>query len=50
MVSRDLGRRGHNALVEAGHRVDWHEYPMAHQVCLEEVRQIGQWLAEILKR
>jgi len=50
MVSRDLGRRGHNALVEAGHRVDWHEYPMAHQVCLEEVREIGQWLAEILKR
>ncbi len=50
MVSRDLGRRGCNALVEAGHRVDWHEYPMAHQVCLEEVRDIGQWLAEILKR
>jgi phospholipase/carboxylesterase len=49
MVSRELGRRGYNDLVEAGHRVDWHEYPMAHQVCLEEVRDIGRWLAEILK-
>tara|TARA_B100000029_G_scaffold496317_1_gene562492 strand:+ start:1359 stop:2042 length:684 start_codon:yes stop_codon:yes gene_type:complete len=50
MVSRDLGRRGHDALVDAGYRVDWHEYPMAHQVCLEEVRDIGRWLAEVLKR
>ena len=49
MVTRELGRRGYNDLVEAGHRVDWHEYPMAHQVCLEEVRDIGRWLAEILK-
>ncbi len=50
MVSHVLGLSGHDALVEAGHQVDWHEYPMAHQVCLEEVRDIGQWLARILKR
>jgi len=48
MVSHDLGRGSYDALVKAGYRVDWHEYPMAHQICLEEVRDIGDWLTHIL--
>ena len=27
---------------------DWHEYQMAHQVCLEEVREVGDWLTGLL--
>ena len=48
MVSHDLGRGSYDALVKAGYRVDWHEYPMAHQLCLEEVRDIGDWLTHTL--
>ena len=48
MVPHDLGRGSYDALVKAGYRVDWHEYPMAHQICLEEVRDIGDWLTHIL--
>lgn len=40
-VSRDL-------LVQAGYDVVWHSYPMAHQVCLEEIRDLGAWLGERL--
>jgi phospholipase/carboxylesterase len=25
--------------------VDWRTYPMAHQVCAEEIRELGDWLA-----
>jgi phospholipase/carboxylesterase len=28
--------------------IDWHIYPMAHQVCLEEIRDISAWLQKIL--
>ena len=28
-----------------GFQVDWHAYPMAHQVCAEQVRDLGDWLA-----
>ncbi|KRA18030.1 carboxylesterase [Lysobacter sp. Root604] len=24
---------------------DWHAYPMAHQVCLEEIRDLGDWMS-----
>ena len=29
-----------------GFRVDWHAYPMAHQVCGEQVRDLGDWLSQ----
>ncbi len=28
-----------------GHAVEWHEYPMEHQVCIEEIRDLGAWFA-----
>lgn len=28
-----------------GFAVDWHAYPMAHQVCAEQIRDLGDWLA-----
>jgi phospholipase/carboxylesterase len=27
-----------------GFNVDWHAYPMAHQVCAEEIRDLGDWM------
>ena len=40
VVPQEFGRGSRDLLVQAGYSVDWHEYPMAHQVCLEEVRDI----------
>lgn len=28
-----------------GFAVDWHAYPMAHQVCAEEIADLGSWLS-----
>jgi phospholipase/carboxylesterase len=44
VVSIELGYAARNLLQSEAYRVDWHEYPMPHSVCLEEVRDIGQWL------
>lgn len=34
-----------------GHGIDvaWHSYPMAHQVCHEQIITIGQWLTRVLE-
>ncbi len=40
-ASRDL-------LETLGYTVEWHEYPMAHEVSLEEIQQIRAWLGRVL--
>ena len=39
-----LARASRAALVAMGHDVDWHEYPMPHSVCAEEIDALGRWL------
>ena len=33
------------ALRSFGFEVEWHRYPMAHQVCAEEIGDLGDWMA-----
>ncbi len=40
--SRDL-------LTMLGHDVEWHEYPMQHSLCQQEIDDIGLWLTRVLK-
>ncbi len=37
----------HSAAVmrELGFRVDFHRYPMPHSVCVEEIRDLGDWMS-----
>ena len=35
-------------LESAGYRVEWHEYPMPHSVCAEEIADIAAFLARIV--
>lgn len=48
MVPLVLGQGTRDGLERAGYEVDYHEYPMPHTVCHEEVRDIGNWLADLL--
>ena len=36
------------ALQKVNYKVEWHEYPMPHSVCGEEVRDISAFLAKLL--
>jgi len=40
--------RSRDKLVELGYHVEWHQYPMPHSVCPEEIRDIGAWLRKVL--
>ncbi|MGH8025710.1 MAG: alpha/beta hydrolase [Pseudoxanthomonas sp.] len=38
--------RSAQQLQSFGFKVEWHRYPMAHQVCAEEIRDLGDWMAQ----
>jgi phospholipase/carboxylesterase len=44
VIGREAGRR----LAEAGIPVTWHEYPMGHSVCAEEIAHISQWFSMVV--
>lgn len=44
----ELGKTSRYVLEQAGFTVEWHEYPMAHAVCPEEILALRRWLQEVL--
>jgi phospholipase/carboxylesterase len=42
------GRDSCELLRGLGYDVSWHEYPMAHSVCLEEIADLNAWLLKVL--
>ena len=47
VLRMEWGRASADKLIETGYSVDWHEYPMAHAVCPQEIADISQWLSAI---
>ncbi len=48
MVALPRGTASRDALEGLGYPVEWHEYPIGHSVCAEEVRDLQQWLLRVL--
>jgi phospholipase/carboxylesterase len=48
VVRFEWGVASRRALEGNGNPVEWHQYPIEHSLCLEEVRAIGAWLAKVL--
>src|SRR5690606_23295035 len=44
----ELGRISRDALEHAGFTVEWHEFPVAHAVCPDEIAALRQWLHKVL--
>jgi len=45
-IDRALASR--DVLVALGYQVEWHEYPMQHSVCAQEIVDLNRWLLRIL--
>lgn len=43
-----LGEWSRDLLTEFGYTVDWKSYPMAHQVCPQQIADISLWLNKVL--
>ena len=48
VIGLDRAVASRDALAKLGYQVEWHEYPMEHSVCMEEVEQINAWLRRVL--
>jgi phospholipase/carboxylesterase len=45
VVLPTFGEQSRDALLAAGHAVDWRQYSMGHQLCEPEVHDIAAWLS-----
>ncbi len=45
-----FGQVAFEALKNANYSVTWHSYEMPHAVCEEEVRELGKWLSDIIRK
>ena len=46
VVPYQAGQQSAALLRELGFEVEWHDYPMPHSVCAEEIRHLGDWLSQ----
>jgi phospholipase/carboxylesterase len=49
VVVMPRGSASRDALLALGYDVEWHEYPMEHSVCMEEVADLNRWLTTHLR-
>jgi phospholipase/carboxylesterase len=47
VVPKVLGERSRDRLRGWGYSVAWHDYPMAHQVCPQEIADLADFLARV---
>jgi phospholipase/carboxylesterase len=49
VLPMDMGKGGCLKLQAAGYDVSWREYPMGHEVCGDEIRDVSAWLQQVLR-
>ena len=49
MIQMQWGRASADSLAKAGYDVEWHDYPMAHAVCPDEIDDIRAWLLSVFR-
>lgn len=47
VVALARGEHARDWLGERDYAVAWHDYPMGHEVCLEEIAELGSWFRSI---
>lgn len=48
MVVMGRASESRDLLQSLGYSVQWHDYPMPHSVCMEEVADLNRWLNQVL--
>jgi phospholipase/carboxylesterase len=49
VVAMPTGQAAFAALKEMQYLIEWHQYPMDHAVCLEEIRDIAAFINGVFK-
>ena len=46
VVPQVLGMLGRDFLRGLGYTIEWRSYPMAHQICAEEIADLRNWIGQ----
>ena len=49
VVPLAMGAGSMTLLTGLGYSIEWHQYPMPHSVCPQEIQDIGVWMRKVLK-
>jgi len=49
LVPLVMGAGSMTYLTGLGYSIEWHQYPMPHSVCPQEIQDIGAWLRRVLR-
>jgi len=44
-----FGKASRDTLAALGYDIEWHDYPIEHSVCLEEIADLNRWLLAVLQ-
>jgi phospholipase/carboxylesterase len=44
VVPIGMGLEARDVLTASGYAVEWHEYPMQHEVCAAEIAEVAKWM------
>jgi phospholipase/carboxylesterase len=50
IVTLARGEAGRDLLLGLGQPVEWHDYPMEHSVCAQEIDDLQNWLVRVIPR
>ena len=48
MIPLVMAEHGREQVAALGYPIEWHQYPMPHSVCAEEIADIARWLGRVL--
>jgi phospholipase/carboxylesterase len=48
MIPLAMAEHGRAQVAALGYPIEWHQYPMPHAVCAEEIADIARWLGRVL--
>jgi phospholipase/carboxylesterase len=48
MVPLAMAEQGREQVAALGYRIEWHQYPIPHSVCAEEIADVARWLGRVL--
>jgi phospholipase/carboxylesterase len=48
MLPLAMAEQGREQAGSLGYRIEWHQYPMPHSVCAEEIADVARWLGRVL--
>ena len=47
VIPIEMAQRSRDILTQHGYDIEWHDYPMPHSVCLEEIQDIASWMKRV---